>query len=354
MAETTRSQIPLGHPIADVAQRVNQQWAFWFQEFADSLPPIGSGYVVDGSAGTYAPMVISQGPQADRGSSPNKGEIYFAVDTGNIFVEQGGVWEEQNGLLSGDVTSTRQGVATLKTVNASTGEWGSTTQIPVFTVNEKGLVTSVGTVPVTAPPAAAAGPEGSIQVNLGGSFAGFTTFRYQPVGDKVVLNNLGVAGTISFDNPLPTFNNLSPLTTTGDLLTHDGTNNVRLPAGSPGDILSSQGEFGLPYWRGSGEISMRFGYGDATPVLVGVMPADKELLTAQIFIDQEFDGTGFFLSLGSTPGELLTDQQVNPGSQGCYSYESGFRYTDPTLIYLWLDPGTATQGQGQVVIRYQA
>jgi hypothetical protein len=50
--------------------------------------------------------------------------------------------------LTGDVTATGPGVsaATLATVNANTGTWGSGTLIPVFTVNGKGLITSASNV----------------------------------------------------------------------------------------------------------------------------------------------------------------------------------------------------------------
>lgn len=47
--------------------------------------------------------------------------------------------------LSGDVTASGPGVAvaSLATVNTDVGSWGSSTQVPVFTVNAKGLITAV-------------------------------------------------------------------------------------------------------------------------------------------------------------------------------------------------------------------
>jgi hypothetical protein len=50
--------------------------------------------------------------------------------------------------LTGDVTASGNGAvaATLKTVNSNVGSFGSTTLIPVFTVNAKGLITGVSTV----------------------------------------------------------------------------------------------------------------------------------------------------------------------------------------------------------------
>lgn len=55
--------------------------------------------------------------------------------------------------LTGDVTAAGPGsvAATLATVNTNTGSWGSSTAIPNFTVNGKGLITAAGTNAVIAP-----------------------------------------------------------------------------------------------------------------------------------------------------------------------------------------------------------
>lgn len=53
--------------------------------------------------------------------------------------------------LTGDVTATGPGsvAATLATVNANTGAWGSATQAPVITLNGKGLATAASNVTIT-------------------------------------------------------------------------------------------------------------------------------------------------------------------------------------------------------------
>lgn len=56
-----------------------------------------------------------------------------------------------NGNLSGDITTTNTLVTTLATVNANVGSFGSSTAIPSFTVNAKGLITAASTNVVIAP-----------------------------------------------------------------------------------------------------------------------------------------------------------------------------------------------------------
>lgn len=68
--------------------------------------------------------------------------------------------------LSGDATLAASGAATLATVNGAPGTFGSGANVPVVTVNGKGLVTSVTTTPVTA---SLAGATGILPVANGGT-----------------------------------------------------------------------------------------------------------------------------------------------------------------------------------------
>lgn len=55
---------------------------------------------------------------------------------------------------------------------------------------------------------------------------------------KITTGNITIArGGTSATTALGAFNNLSPLTTKGDLLSHDGTNNVRVGVGTDGQLL---------------------------------------------------------------------------------------------------------------------
>ena len=124
--------------------------------------------------------------------------------------------------LTGDGTATFTGVdgsanvsagLTLATVNSNVGTWGSATQIPVFTVNAKGLITGVTTADI-ATSLSIAGGTGSDTVSLltdtltftGGTGVTTTvtnntvTFSIgQAVGttDNVTFNDVTVNGTLS-------------------------------------------------------------------------------------------------------------------------------------------------------------
>jgi len=48
------------------------------------------------------------------------------------------------------------------------------------------------------------------------------------------------------------FDNLAPTTTQGDIMYHNGTDNVRLGAGTSGQVLTTQGAASNPKWAGAG------------------------------------------------------------------------------------------------------
>lgn len=105
--------------------------------------------------------------------------------------------------LTGDGTATGPGSVpfTLATVNANVGSFGSSTSIPNFTVNAKGLITAVGSNVVIAP---------------AGTLSG-TTLNATVVNSSLTsvgtLTSLNVAGNISAAN----FSGSSSGTNTGDV-----------------------------------------------------------------------------------------------------------------------------------------
>ena len=232
-------QIPLHHDFVGPDGKVNQIWSFWLQNFVSALPPPGQSFVINADPNLVGQQYLYQGTTNDRPlTPPQPSSIFIETDTGATYISNGPNWELQDPAYTGDVTKPQNSTTlTLATVNPTPGTYGSPTSIPVFTVNNKGLVTGSYQVPINTTGNLPGGPNLSIQYNAGGVFAGSGNFLYDPTVSTLYVDNIAVGGEITFTTPITTFNNLSPLTTKGDLLTYDGTNNTRLPVGVDGRVL---------------------------------------------------------------------------------------------------------------------
>jgi hypothetical protein len=117
---------------------------------------------VSGNAGTATNGVVTTGSYADPSwiTSLDDGKVLPSMsgNSGKFLTTDGtdSSWGDVSGSISvtgGDLTlsgSTGTAItnATLATVNANTGSFGSASSIPVITVNGKGLVTAVSTATV--------------------------------------------------------------------------------------------------------------------------------------------------------------------------------------------------------------
>ena len=150
--------------------------------------------------------------------------------------------------LTGDGTATGPGSVpfTLATVNSNTGSFGSSTSIPNFTVNGKGLITSAGSNAVIAPAGTLSGTTlNSTVVNSSLTSVGTITSGVWN-GTTIAIANGGTGQT----STSAAFNALAPTTLTGGLIYGNGTNTYsNLPIGTSSQILTVVG--GLPSWQNS-------------------------------------------------------------------------------------------------------
>jgi hypothetical protein len=147
--------------------------------------------------------------------------------------------------LTGDVTATGPGsvAATLATVNSNVGSFGSSTSIPSFTVNAKGLITAASGNAVVAPAGTLSGTTLNSTVVTSSLTSVGTIATGIWNGTTIAIANGGTGHTTA----AASFNALSPMTTAGDMIYENNTPSAaRLAIGSTGQVLTVSG--GLPVW----------------------------------------------------------------------------------------------------------
>ena len=241
MTTTPRSQIPLNRAIVDQNGYLTVPWSFWFQTQNNYLPPVGEGYVVDGSASSVT-MTLFQGPDNNKGN-PQPGYIYIATDTGKTYVSVGGNWVLQDPAYSGDVTKPAGSqTLTLSTVNANVGTYGSGSTTPVITVDEKGRIINVYSVPNDIPAPSAGGGNGQVQFNNGGLLDGSNNFTFNTSTNVATISNV-VSSNITTQQLTVGSGNTSTININSQIAL--GAN---YDAGLAGQVLTSTGPLSAPIW----------------------------------------------------------------------------------------------------------
>lgn len=334
-------QFPQQVPFVDSRNRIDYRWLRALEAFLRQIEdgPASSGAVTDGSQVTYGPMTLYQGADSAKSGSPDTGDIYFALDTGKIYWASGGSWSLLSEELTGDVTKpANSSVTTLASVFASPGTYGSGSQAPVLTVDAKGRITDLWFEPITAS-ATPGGENFQLQFNNDTILDGTSFIAYNPT-----------TGGLSFTYPQPTREALSPLTTKGDIFVRDSTESTRLPVGTDGQFLraDSTQSTGLA-WVTSNTLEARFNFGDATPKIIGTIPANRVVRMAVITILTPFNDATATLELGA-PDDLQTSSDNFPQEAGTYTTYPALQYAINTDVSLTISPGTSSQGAGLVTI----
>lgn len=340
MASTNK--LPIQVPLTDSRGMIDRRWAFILSELQSAQPPSGTGFVGDGSSSSYGPMFLFQGADSAKPGVPQSASFYLALDTGKMYRESGGSWVLFSEALIGDVTKPAGSqVTSLATVFPSPGTYGTASQTPVLTIDEKGRVIDLWFENITAS-ATPGGADNAVQFNNSGVLDGTSQIFYNPS-----------TGGLSFLNPTPTREALSPLTTKGDIFVRDGTGSIRLPVGTDSQILraNSAASTGLE-WVDDNTVQVRFNFGDATPKPIATIPADRVVLSATITILVPFDDASGTLALGAAD-ELQETSDNLPWVQGTYDTSPGIQYGVSTAITLKITPGASTQGSGLVTINLE-
>jgi len=340
----TNSRIaPVQVPISNQFGLIDKNWLLYLQSIASAVPANGNSNVINGSPDYSPTMILNQGLDSSKSGNPSAGELYFALDTGNIYFSNGGSWNLLSEELIGDVIkSNGSNITSLKDVFLSPGTYGSSSQTPILTIDSKGRITNIVFEQLSAKIQPIGAP-GELAFNsLGTSMQGSSGITYNPA-----------TKSLAFSLPKATREALSPLTTKGDIFVRNSTESTRLPVGIDGQYLRADStEITGLKWVSPNKIEHRFNFGDASPWLLGVISANRIIKNCSIVIFDAFNGTVPNLSIGTfiNPNELLSTSDLLPKQLGTYSTVPGIKYDTDTNVYLYISPSSSNSGAGLVTL----
>lgn len=203
--------------------------------------------------------------------------------------------------LTGDVTAgpgSGSQAATLATVNSNVGGFGSSTAIPSFTVNAKGLITAASSSAVIAPAGTLTGTTLASNVVTSSLTAVGTITSGTWNGTTIAIANGGTGQTTQ----TAAFDALSPMTASGDLI-YGGASGTgtRLPKGSDGEVLTLVS--GVPAWQPS-----------AAAGSAGFMGSIQWAQTGGAYWSVQSGSFTAFTANGSIPSPTVTNKATDAGN----------------------------------------
>jgi hypothetical protein len=253
----------------------------------------------------------------------DEGVTITSLSTGQVLVANSAGTVFENKSVSGDATLANTGALTLATVNSNTGAFGSVTAAPAVTVNAKGLVTAVSTNTIT--PAVGSitglgtGVATALAINVGSAGAPVVNGGALGTPSSGTLTNCtglpiaGITGTLPVASggtgqttAVAAFDALAPTTTKGDLIVHDGTDNIRVAVGATnGHVLTvdSAEASGIKWAAASG--------GGAVVAVRSAIKTDTQSLSSTTFTD--ITGLSITYTPTSASNKILVVAAVQAG-----------------------------------------
>lgn len=133
---------------------------------------------------------------------------------------------------------------------------------------------------------------------------------------------------------------------------------VSVAPAEPVVVTLYQGIPGRDGASSAGEVTTvtNFAFGDASPAVLGLVSAGKQIFDVEVNIVAPFDGVGSALTVGDSvaSNRLMAAGQNDPATAGRYNAAPEYVYPGTAQLLLYITPGEgATTGSGTVAIRVQ-